>query len=71
MSELTSFKGNANEISFVSSYKNDLNDVSSSNFNSQKDQEDEVFLQENMLHFVSKCTKHRRYVESEMAACAR
>ncbi len=36
--------GNANEISFVSSYKNDSNDVNSCIFNSQKDHEDEVFL---------------------------
>ena len=36
--------GDANEISFVSSYKNDSNDVSSDIFNSQKDHEDEVFL---------------------------
>ncbi len=36
--------GNANEISFVSSYKNDSNDVSSGIFNSQKVHEDEVFL---------------------------
>ena len=35
---------NANEISFVSSYKNDSNDVSSDIFNSQKDHEDEVSL---------------------------
>ncbi len=36
--------GTASEISFVSSYKIDLNDVSSDIFNSQKDHEDEVFL---------------------------
>ncbi len=49
-------EGNANEISFVSSYKNDLNNVSSGIFNSKKDHEDETFLQENILHFVSKCS---------------
>ena len=36
--------GTASEISFVSSYKIDLNDDSSGVFNSQKDHEDEVFL---------------------------
>ena len=60
--------GNSNEISFVSSYKNDLNDVSSCIFNSQKDHED--FLQENILQFVVKCTKHLKYAESENALYA-
>ena len=36
--------GNAKEITFVSSYKNDSNDASSGIFNSQNDDEDEVFL---------------------------
>ena len=36
----------------------------------KKDHEDEVFLYENILNFVSKCTKHHKYVESQMAACA-
>ena len=29
-----------------------------------------IFLQENILHFVLKCTKHHKYAESQMAACA-
>ena len=37
-------QGNANEISLVSGYKNDLSDVSSGILNSQKVHEDEVFL---------------------------
>ncbi len=32
-----------------------LNGISSGIFNSQKDHEDEVFLYENILHFISKC----------------
>ena len=68
MLELTSLK--AMQISFVPSYKNDLNDVSSGIFNSKKDHEDETFLQENILHFVSKCTKYHKYAESQMARCA-
>ncbi len=38
--------------------------------NSQKVHDDKVFLYENMLHFVLKCTKHHKYAESQMAACA-
>ena len=38
-------EGNANKISFVLSYKNDLNDVSSGIFTSQTDYEDEVFFE--------------------------
>ena len=37
-------QGYANEISFVRSYKNALNEVSSGKLNSQKDYEDKGFL---------------------------
>ncbi len=36
-------------------------------FDSQKSHEDEVFFQRNI---VSKCTKHHKYVDSQMAVCA-
>ena len=41
-----------------------LNGISSGIFNnSQKDHEDEVFLYENISHFISKCPfKHHKYV---------
>ncbi len=39
-----SFKAMQKEISFASSYKNDLNDVSSGIFNSQKVHEDKISL---------------------------
>ena len=39
-------------------------------FDSQKGHENDVSLQENIIYFVSKCTKHHKYVESQMAACA-
>ena len=63
------------KVLFVARNKRNLiciasNDVSSDIFNSQKDHEDEVFLYENILHFVLKCTKHHKYAESQMAACA-
>ncbi len=39
---------------------NALFDVTSGNFNSQKDHEDEVFLLENILSFVLKCTRRHK-----------
>ncbi len=70
MPELTSFKAMQMRFLFFSSYKNALNDVSSGNFRRQKDDEDKVFFHENILNFVSKCTKHHKYAESIIAACA-
>ncbi len=63
------------DVIFVARNKRNLiciasNDVSSDIFNSQKGHEDEVFLYENILHFVVKCTKHHKYAESEMALYA-
>jgi hypothetical protein len=47
-----------------------LNDVSSGNFNSQKDREDDVFHKENILHFILKCTGYYKYVKFKIAVCA-
>jgi hypothetical protein len=48
-----------------------LNDVSSANFNSQKDHEDDVFHKENILHFILiKCTGYYKYVKFKIAVCA-
>ncbi len=44
--------------------------TTSSKFNSQKDHEDQVFLYENILHFVLKCTEYHKYVRFLIAACA-
>ena len=46
-------------------------EVTFGNFHSQKDHENEVFLSENILHFVSKCTKHHNYVKTPIVTvCA-
>ena len=52
---------------FVPYYKTALFDVDFGNFNMQKDHEDEVFLQENILRLVLKCTEYCTYVKSLMA----
>ena len=36
----------------------------------KKDHKDEVFLKNNILHFVLKCTKFYKYVKNPMTACA-
>ena len=50
--------------------QNDLNDVCSGNLNSQKDLKDQVFLRNNILHFVLECTKFYMYVKTQMTAFA-
>ena len=59
------------QISFLLFHaQNDLNVVSSGNLNTQKDHEDEVFLQNNILFSVAQCTKFSKYVTIQMIACA-
>ncbi len=47
-----------------------LFDVTSCVFYSQKDHEDEFFLNDNILHFVLECTEYHKYVKSPIVACA-
>ena len=61
---------NAIEFSIVSCPKNDLNDVSFGNLKSQKDHKVEIFVKNNMLHFVLKCTYFCKYVKTQMIAWA-
>ena len=59
--ELTLFR--AIQMSFVLFFALDLNGVNSVHFlNRQKHRVYEVFLNENILHFVLKCTEYYKYV---------